>query len=87
MDDYQCTAHTKYSMKAYLIFVVIYRRKILTGQIAESVKTSLFNSVDALNCDIIQMKTDMDHVHILLAYHPNLSISKIVKKLKQKQYE
>lgn len=33
--------------------------------------------------EIIQMETDKDHIHILLSYHPNVSISNIVKQLKQ----
>ena len=40
------------------------------------------------------METDKNHIHILLEYHPNISVSTIVKQLKQyttyqmwKQYE
>ena len=83
MDGYQCGAHTKYSMKVHLIFVVKYRKKILTDQIAEAVKLSLFGSTGELGCNIIQMETAVDHIHILLEYRPYLSISQIVKKLKQ----
>lgn len=38
---------------------------------------------EKLNCSIIEMETDKDHVHILLDYKPDMAVSNIIRMLKQ----
>ena len=84
MDDYDRGGHCKYSMKVYLIFVTKYRKKIFkSDNRANDVKQFMYDVVKKYGCEIIQMETDKDHVHILLEYSPKLSVSDIVKQLKQ----
>ena len=83
MDDYSRGGHTKYSMKAHVIFVTKYRKRILQGAIADDAKQSLHEAALRVNCRIIQMETDIDHVHILLEYSPKVSVSDIAHSLKQ----
>ena len=84
MDGYDRGGHTKYSLKAHLIFVTKYRKHIFTRKMhAECVKQFLYDAAKQYGCQIIQMETDKDHVHILLGYQPDKSVSNIVKYLKQ----
>lgn len=84
MDSYNRGGHSKYSMKVHLIFVTKYRKKIFkSDKRADDVKQFLYNATKKYGYEIIQMETDKDHVHILLEYSPKISVSDIVKQLKQ----
>lgn len=84
MDDYKRNGHAKFSMKVHLIFVTKYRKKIFkTFEYSDDIKQFLYDTAQKYGYSIIQMETDKDHVHILLDYGPEISVSKIVKQLKQ----
>jgi putative transposase len=84
MDDYIRGGHSKYSLKVHLIFVTKYRKQIFkSNKRADDVKQFLHDAVKKYGYVIIQMETDKDHVHMLLEYSPKVSVSDIVKQLKQ----
>lgn len=83
MDGYSRGGHTKYSMMVHLIFVTKYRKQILYGDMADDVKQLLFESAQKHGYRIIQMETDKDHVHLLVGYSVNTSVSEMAKNLKQ----
>ena len=84
MDGYNRGGHSKYSMKVHLIFVTKYRKKIfMSDRRADDVKQFLYDTSRKYGYKIIQMETDKDHVHILLEYSPKVSVSDIVRQLKQ----
>ena len=84
MDDYCRGGHSKYSMKAHLILVTKYRKKLFKSDTrSNNVKQFLYDAVRKHGYVIIQMETDKDHVHILLEYSPKVCVSDIVKQLKQ----
>lgn len=84
MDDYNRGGHSKYSLKVHLIFVTKYRKKIFkSDKRVKDVKQFLYDATKKYGYEIIQMETDKDHVHILLEYSPKVSVSDIVKQLKQ----
>ncbi|MCC2254552.1 IS200/IS605 family transposase [Ruminococcus sp. CLA-AA-H200] len=84
MDGYNRGGHSKYSMKVHLIFVTKYRRELFQSRKrADDVKHFLYDAARKYGCTVIQIETDKDPVHILLGYNPNVSVSYIVKQLKQ----
>lgn len=83
MDDYRRSGHTKYSLKAHLIFMTKYRKKLFYKSLQDDVKQFLYEATVKKGCTILQMETDVDHVHILLEYHVFQNISDIVSFLKQ----
>ena len=84
MDDYNRGGHSKYSLKVHLIFVTKYRKKIfLLEKLASSVKQFLYEDTKKNGYNIMQMEVDKDHIHILLEYSPKVSVSDIIKQLKQ----
>ena len=71
-------------MKVPIIFVKKYRKKLFRlDKLADDVKQFLYDVTKKYGYEIIQMETDKDHVHILLEYSPKVSVSDIVKQLKQ----
>lgn len=80
--NYAKEDHHKYSLKVHLIFVVKYRKKILKGNLCKNLKNILLNQ-QTLKFKIEIMETDLDHIHLLVDYSPTISVSSIVRKLKQ----
>ena len=84
MDGYLRGGHSKYSMKVHLIFVTKYRIKIFSSQKrAEDLKRYVHIAAMKNEYKIIEAETDQDHIHILLEYNPRVSVSSIVRQLKQ----
>ena len=73
----------KYYLKCHLIFCVKYRRKILDGKFDGDIKSIRHSIADNSDFDIDIMETDKDHIHFLISYPPKLSVTSIVRKLKQ----
>ena len=73
----------KFYLKCHLIFVCKYRKQLLLSEIRECV-LSVFKEVES-RCDIeIEiMETDKDHIHLLIKYPPNITVTSIVRVLKQ----
>ena len=85
MDGYNRGSHSKHSLKVHLIFVTKYRKKLfLHPDMKEDIKQSLYEAAQKEKSQILQMETDKDHVHLLVGYPPMISISHLVKTLKQK---
>jgi putative transposase len=76
---YHSEDHHKHSLKAHLIFVIKYRKKLIQGNLKIKLKEILFKQQTSK----FTMETDLDHIHILIDYSPTISVSSIVKKLKQ----
>lgn len=84
MDGYRRGGHTKYSLKAHIIFVTKYRRRIFDRESEnQSVKELMHLAAESYGFDIIRMETDGDHIHMLIDYRPDMTISDIVKHMKQ----
>lgn len=84
MDGYKRGGHSKYSLKIHLIFVTKYRKKIFCSKkMDEDVKQFLYDAAKRYHHEVIQMETDQDHVHLLIGYHPDVSVVEIVRCLKQ----
>ena len=71
-----------YGIEYHIVFCTKYRKKILT----DSVKDSLFQIIILLSQEmdfkIIEINTDLDHIHLLISCKPQHYIPTIVKRLK-----
>ena len=77
------TNRSKHYLKCHLILVTKCRRNILVGQLNDGLK-SIFTSVaDNSDFEIEVMESDINHIHFLIRYIPRLSISQLVRRLKQ----
>lgn len=80
---YKSKNHSKYSLKVHLVFVVKYRKKLITPEIDFFLKTKLNQIADRSDFEIELMETDKDHIHLLIDYDPKVSVLQIVRRLKQ----
>lgn len=81
---YKSKNHSKYSLKAHLVFTTKYRKKLFDNQsMVFELKRKLQEIADRPNFEIELMEVHKDHIHILVNYEPNVSIVQIVRRLKQ----
>lgn len=74
---------SKYNLKAHVVLVTKYRKRLLDGQIGVFVKRMVHDIAMRNRYSVIAMETDGDHIHILLSYNPTDRICDIVKVLKR----
>jgi len=55
----------------------------LIGQLNDDIKQIFQSIADGSDFEIEVMETDKDHIHFLIRYIPRLSISQMVRRLKQ----
>ncbi len=81
--NYISTNHSKHYLKCHLILVTKYRRNILVGQLNDDLKDIFSYIADNSDFEIEVMESDVNHIHFLIRYIPRLSISQMVRRLKQ----
>lgn len=81
---YKSKNHSKFSLKAHLVFVTKYRKPLFkNGAIVSRLKLKLTDIESWSNFNIELAEVDKNHIHILVDYEPKVSILQIVRKLKQ----
>jgi len=81
--NYISTNRSKHYLKCHLIFVCKYRKKLLVGQLKDDMKQLLLNITSNSDFEMEVFESYLDHIHFLIRYLPKLSITSIVRKLKQ----
>jgi len=84
MLNYRKTSHSVYDLKYHLVWITKYRKKVLTGQVAEKVRELIREICKANDIEIIKGHVSKDHVHLFLSIPPHLSISNVVQMIKGK---
>ncbi|MGL5805865.1 MAG: IS200/IS605 family transposase [Xenococcaceae cyanobacterium] len=74
--------HSVSSLKAHLVCVTKYRRKVLTLESIELIELSFKEVARKMDFQILEFNGESDHIHCLMEYPPKLSISTIVNALK-----
>lgn len=74
--------HSVSKLVVHLIFTTKYRRKLFDGQMIAQLCEAFGSAAAKLECDIIEMDGEQDHVHLLIAYPPKLAVSVMVNNLK-----
>lgn len=71
-----------YSIQYHIVWCVKYRHKIITEQIEKSLKAILIKISLDNGFTIMEMNTDLDHIHLLIDCKPQHYIPNIIKALK-----
>ena len=84
MQNYRKTSHSTYDCKYHIVWITKYRKKIMSGVVAERVRELLRQICKENDVEIIKGHISKDHVHMLVSVPPHLAISKLVQYLKGK---
>ena len=82
MRSYRKNSHSKYDLKVHLIWIPKYRKRVLTGKVAERTRDLLRQVCMEHEIYIISGKVSADHVHMFVSYKPQIALSKLVQYLK-----
>jgi len=75
--------HVAHLLHAHLVLTTKYRRDaITTDRVRESLHSSMQGVCSDFETEILAWEADDDHVHLLVAYPPKASLSKLVNALK-----
>ncbi len=74
------TNRSKHNLKAHLILVCKYRKKLLQGDLNNFIKSVIDEIATQSHFIIIAMESDIDHLHLMVQYIPRMSISSILLK-------
>ncbi len=82
MRSYRKNSHSKYDLKVHLVWIPKYRKRVLTGKVAERARDLLRQVCMEHEVQIISGKIACDHVHMFISYRPQMALSKLVQYLK-----
>ena len=69
-------------MVVHLVFTTKYRRKLFDGYMIQQLREAFLSACNKLECELLEMDGEKDHVHLLVSYPPKLAISVMVNNLK-----
>lgn len=73
----------KYCLKCHIVLCVKYRKQLLSHpKIATCIKDAILSNQTS-DFTIQVMEVDKDHIHLLVDYTPDVSVSQIVRLIKQ----
>lgn len=84
MNDTQSLAHTRWECKYHVVWIPKYRRKTLFGTLRREIGPVLRQLAQQKECEIMEGKLMLDHVHMLIRIPPKYAVSQIIGYLKGK---
>jgi len=81
-EKYRKSTHGIYDLKVHLVWITKYRYPILQKKIAIRLRNLVRQICSENDVMIISGNIVPDHVHILVSYPPDISVSKLVQYLK-----
>ena len=82
--DYRHGSHTKFMIHLHLVWITKYRKKVLHEGVAHRVRDIIREICTGEDVDIIKGHVSQDHVHLFVSIPPQVTISRLIQKLKGK---
>ena len=74
--------HCVFAMHVHLIFVTKYRRKVFDGDAIDKLTMHFKRVANEFEAKVVECNGEDNHVHVLVEYHPKVSISSLVRSMK-----
>lgn len=82
MDEIKTNNNIAYRCHYHVVWCPKYRRKVLVGDVDERLKQIIREVCAERRCDIIELETMPDHVHLLVTVDPQYGVHRLVKQIK-----
>lgn len=82
LQTYLKKRHSVTKLVVHLVFTTKYRRRLLDGEKIAQLREAFLSACGKLECELLEMDGETDHVHLLISYPPKLAISTLVNNLK-----
>lgn len=80
--DYNKGFRSVYKLNAHVVFVVKYRRKAITQDILTRLHVIFAETLVKWECTLLEFNGELDHVHLLIDYKPDIALSTLIGNLK-----
>ena len=84
MENYRKTSHSVYDLKYHLVWITKYRKPVIFGDVAIRLRELIREICKSLDIEIIKGHVSKDHVHLFVSVPPQMSISKVMGRIKGK---
>ena len=84
MNDVQSLSHSKWRCKYRIVFAPKYRRQVIYRELKQSVGKILRDLCERKKVEIIEAECCPDHIHMLVAIPPYMSVAAFMGYLKSK---
>lgn len=79
---YRSGRHCVFALHVHLVFVTKYRRDVLSEPAIRDLAAIFSKVCTDFNAQLVECNGEDDHVHLLVEYPPQISLSKLVNSLK-----
>lgn len=76
------TRYTTYSIAYHFVWLPKYRRKVLVGEVQVETKRLIQESCERHGLTLLEIETDIDHIHVFVSAPPRFSPAQIASLLK-----
>ena len=81
--DYKTNRHAVYRLQYHLVVVTKYRHEVINKDINIRLKEIAYNIFeDSWQCEIIEIESEADHLHIAFEAYPQIQLSKLINNFK-----
>lgn len=80
--DYKRNQHSVYLLTYHAVFVVKYRKKVLTQEMLDYMKNQVSHLMEGYGGSLIDLNGEADHIHILFELPPRSVLSNLICNLK-----
>ena len=84
METYRHGAHSVFSIHLHLVWITKYRKPVLVGDVALKTREILRQVCASHGVEIMRGHISKDHVHMFVSVPPQVTISRLLQKLKGK---
>ena len=84
MNDTQSLAHTRWECKYHVVWIPKYRKKKIFGELRRELGSVLRELARQKQCEILEGKMMVDHIHMLIAIPPKYAVSQVIGYIKGK---
>ena len=81
-NDFVSSGRAVSDLKAHMVLVSKYRRKVFTGEMLSRLEEILLDLCQKWDCKLIEFNGESDHVHLLFQYYPQMELPKFVNNIK-----
>lgn len=75
MSDYRSSSHVYWRYKYHIVWTPKFRFKILKGAIGKELYRTIYILCNIKDCEVLELKVQVDHVHLVVIIPPKLSIA------------
>ena len=80
--DVRTGRHCVFAMHVHLIFVTKYRRKVFDDDAISRLEEHFRRVAKDFEATLVECNGEDNHVHLLVEYHPKISVSSLVRSMK-----